>query len=208
MKEGRSPTVVRAKTAQSHPDCRAASTYCLRRPSRSRPLRSHDYVAQSHTPQAHCVRFGRAVTGRTRNTRYRAARYALPGRDLPPQDRADFAQRTATSIGISTASVFSPLTAAKPTFALKACAWFRWGRFVICAPDSGDHARRCQAENPLNTLFRFAWPALSRQRASNHSISSNCGKRFELCPKLAWNRVLHKAKRLFDPSRVRHTYNC
>ena len=56
-----------------------------------------DYVAQSHTLQAHCVRFGRAVTGRTRNTRYRAARYALPGRDLPPQDRADFAQRTPAS---------------------------------------------------------------------------------------------------------------
>jgi hypothetical protein len=56
-----------------------------------------DYVAQSHTLQAHCVRFGRAVTGRTRNTRYRAARYALPERDLPPQDRADFAQRTPAS---------------------------------------------------------------------------------------------------------------
>ena len=49
-----------------------------------------NYVAQSHTPQAHCVRFGRAVTGRTRNTRYQAARYALPGRDLPPLDRAGF----------------------------------------------------------------------------------------------------------------------
>ena len=55
-----------------------------------------------HTPQAHCVRFGCAVTGRTRNTRYRAARYALPERDLPPQDRADFAQRTAASSGIGT----------------------------------------------------------------------------------------------------------
>jgi len=55
------------------------------------------YVAHSHTPQAHCVRFGRAVTGRNRNTRYRAARYALPERDLPPQDRADFAQRTTAS---------------------------------------------------------------------------------------------------------------
>ena len=56
-----------------------------------------NYVAPSHTPQAHCVRFSCAVTGRTRNTRYRAARYALPERDLPPQDRADFAQRTAAS---------------------------------------------------------------------------------------------------------------
>jgi hypothetical protein len=56
-----------------------------------------NYVAHSHTPQAHCVRFGRAVTGRTRNTRYRAARQALPERDLPPQDRADFAQRTTAS---------------------------------------------------------------------------------------------------------------
>jgi len=55
-----------------------------------------DYVAQSHTPQPCCVRFGRAVTGRTRNTRYQAARYALPGRDLPPLDRAGLAQRTPT----------------------------------------------------------------------------------------------------------------
>ena len=56
-----------------------------------------DYVAQSHTPQTRCVRFGRAVTGRTRNTRYQAARYTLPGRVLPPLDRADFSQRTPTS---------------------------------------------------------------------------------------------------------------
>jgi hypothetical protein len=65
------------------------------------------YVAHSHTPHAHCVRFGRAVTGRNRNTRYRAARYALPERDLPPQDRADFAQRTAASSGISRLCVYA-----------------------------------------------------------------------------------------------------
>jgi hypothetical protein len=59
-----------------------------------------NYVAQSHTPQAHCVRFGRAVTGRTRNTRYQAARYALPGRDLPPLDRAGFIPAHAGFIGI------------------------------------------------------------------------------------------------------------
>jgi hypothetical protein len=69
-----------------------------------------DYVAHSHTPQAHCVRFGRAVTGRTRNTRYRAARYALPGRDLPPQDRASFAQRTPAS-SESAAVSFKPRSA-------------------------------------------------------------------------------------------------
>lgn len=63
-----------------------------------------DYVAQSHTPQACCVRFGRAVTGRARNTRYQAARYALPGRVLPPLDRAGLAQRTATSSEYSTNS--------------------------------------------------------------------------------------------------------
>jgi hypothetical protein len=50
-----------------------------------------DYVAQSHSPLPRCVRFGRAVTGHARNTRYQAARYALPGRDLPPLDRASFA---------------------------------------------------------------------------------------------------------------------
>jgi hypothetical protein len=61
-----------------------------------------NYVAQSHTPQAHCVRFGRAVTGRTRNTRYQAARYALPGRDLPPLDRAGFIPAHAGFIGIRT----------------------------------------------------------------------------------------------------------
>ena len=66
-----------------------------------------NYVAPSHTPQAHCVRFSCAVTGRTRNTRYRAARYALPERDLPPQDRADFAQRTPASSGISSPSARS-----------------------------------------------------------------------------------------------------
>lgn len=54
-------------------------------------------VAQSHTPQACCVRFGLAVTSFGRNTRYQADRYSLPERDLPPLDRADFAQRTATS---------------------------------------------------------------------------------------------------------------
>jgi hypothetical protein len=59
-----------------------------------------NYVAQSHTPQAHCVRFGRAVTGRTRNTRYQAARYALPGRDLPPLDRAGFIPAHGGFIGI------------------------------------------------------------------------------------------------------------
>jgi hypothetical protein len=59
-----------------------------------------NYVAQSHTPQAHCVRFGRAVAGRTRNTRYQAARYALPGRDLPPLDRAGFIPAHGGFIGI------------------------------------------------------------------------------------------------------------
>jgi hypothetical protein len=64
-----------------------------------------DYVAQSQTPQAHCVRFGRAATGRNRNTRHRAAHNTLPGRGPHCRDRADFARRTAKSVGISNVKV-------------------------------------------------------------------------------------------------------
>src|SRR5271155_5101618 len=59
----------------------------------------------------------------------------------------------------SSASVFSPFTAAKATFALKAAVWFRLARLVMVSPDPR-HTRRSQAENPLILLPRFPKPPL------------------------------------------------
>ncbi len=56
---------------------------------------------------------------------------------------------------VSWANVFSPLIAAKATFALKAGAWFRRGRLLIVSLDSG-HFARYQAETPLIPLSKFA----------------------------------------------------
>src|ERR1700676_1771908 len=64
----------------------------------------------------------------------------------------------------TSASVFSPLTAAKATFALKAGVWFRRGRLDMVLLLIRGHLRRCQADIPLITLFRFAEPPLSSLR--------------------------------------------
>src|ERR1700682_5693106 len=61
----------------------------------------------------------------------------------------------------SSDSVFSPLTAASATLALKAGVWFRRARLLIDSPDSRAHLARRQAETPLIALFRFPEPALS-----------------------------------------------
>src|SRR5882762_8904034 len=60
-------------------------------------------------------------------------------------------------------SVFSPLTAASATFALKAGVWFRRARLLIVSPDSRANLARRQAETPLIALFRFPEPALLEQ---------------------------------------------
>src|SRR5690349_22839543 len=57
----------------------------------------------------------------------------------------------------NSASVFSPLMAAKATFALKAGACVRRTRLVIVAPDQR-HSRRSQAELPLIDLSEFGQP--------------------------------------------------
>ncbi len=59
----------------------------------------------------------------------------------------------------SSATVFSPFTAASATLALKPDEWFRRVRFVIVSPDPRHH-RRFQAENPFITLSEFPRPAL------------------------------------------------
>src|SRR3954466_1512221 len=58
------------------------------------------------------------------------------------------------------ASVFSPLMAARATFALKAGAWVRRIRLAIVAPDLR-HSHRSQAELPLIDLSEFSQPPLS-----------------------------------------------
>src|SRR4030081_2721756 len=47
----------------------------------------------------------------------------------------------------SSATVRSPLIAARATFALKAGVWFRRGRLLIVSPDSRGNLARRQAEN-------------------------------------------------------------
>jgi hypothetical protein len=47
---------------------------------------------------------------------------------------------------------------------LKAGLWFRRGRLFMVSPVRGDH-RRFQAETPLIDLFKFAEPALDKDRA-------------------------------------------
>src|SRR3954467_13249343 len=59
----------------------------------------------------------------------------------------------------NSASVFSPLMAARATFALKAGAWVRRIRLAIVAPDLR-HSRRSQAELPLIDLSEFGRPPL------------------------------------------------
>src|SRR6266542_6793398 len=75
----------------------------------------------------------------------------------------------------NSASVLSPFTAAKATFALKAGVWFRRGRLdMVLLLIRGD-LRRCQAEIPLIPLFRFAEPAFRSwvaMRLSRHWLRS------------------------------------
>src|SRR3982751_4137842 len=59
----------------------------------------------------------------------------------------------------NSASVFSPLMAAKATFALKAGLCVRRVRFVMLAPDPRHH-RRFQADPPLIALAEFGQPPL------------------------------------------------
>jgi hypothetical protein len=59
----------------------------------------------------------------------------------------------------SSASVFSPLTAAKATFALQVAVRFRRARRVMVPPDPR-HPRRSRAGNPLIPLSKFPRPAL------------------------------------------------
>src|ERR1700720_3204838 len=56
---------------------------------------------------------------------------------------------------------FSPLMAARATFALNAGLWFRRVRFVIVSLLIRSHPGRCQAETPLIRLLKFAEPALT-----------------------------------------------
>src|ERR1700733_7045653 len=60
----------------------------------------------------------------------------------------------------SSASVFSPLIAAKATFALNVGLWLRRDRLDMFPPATR-HQRRNQAGQPLIGLFRFAQPPLS-----------------------------------------------
>src|SRR5690349_1464319 len=65
----------------------------------------------------------------------------------------------------NSASVFSPLMAAKATFALKAGLCVRRVRFVMLAPDPR-HLRRSQADSPLIALFEFGQPPLMKRSAT------------------------------------------
>src|SRR6202041_1534735 len=60
----------------------------------------------------------------------------------------------------SSASVFSPLIAAKATFALNIGLWLRRERLDMVPPATRQQ-RRNQARNPLIGLFRFAQPPLA-----------------------------------------------
>src|SRR5689334_18073967 len=77
----------------------------------------------------------------------------------------------------NSASVFSPLMAAKATFALKAGACVRRTRLVIVAPDQR-HSRRSQAELPLIDLSEFGQPP---QRASTLAIGAALRERRKRC---------------------------
>ena len=68
--------------------------------------------------------------------------------------------RTASNNLASSASVFSPLIAAKATFALKPGLCVRRVRFVMFAPDPRQH-RRCQAGNPPIALSELREPPLT-----------------------------------------------
>jgi hypothetical protein len=76
----------------------------------------------------------------------------------------------------NSASVFSPLMAAKATFVLKAEAWVQRIRLAIVAPDLR-HSRRSQAELPLidlsefGVLPHFAWIMLLKERVDAASQS-------------------------------------
>jgi hypothetical protein len=76
--------------------------------------------------------------------------------------------------------VFSPLTAASATFALRAGVWFRRARLLIVSPDSRVDLARRQAETPLIALFSFAEPALSANKGGMPLLVTRCNM-----PKLA-----------------------
>src|SRR5215212_1410884 len=76
----------------------------------------------------------------------------------------------------NSASVFSPLMAARATLALNASAWVRRDRLVMIAPDPR-HSRRSQAETPLIDLSEFGQPSLSRsaRQSPRPAHAFSCG---------------------------------
>src|ERR671926_1405366 len=69
----------------------------------------------------------------------------------------------------NSASVFSPLMAAKATFALRAGLCVRRVRFVMLAPDPR-HLRRFQAVSPLIALSEFGQPPLTTRRRQKRMV--------------------------------------
>jgi hypothetical protein len=91
-------------------------------------------AAFSRRSRAHLNR----VSSRRQRPRQPLREAAISGRDLVRMHVELF----------GSASDFSPLIAAKATFALKAGLWFRRGLFVMLSPVHGS-LRRVQAEFPL-----------------------------------------------------------